>query len=171
MKRLLGLAAIIAVSGLVLSSALAPARADDTLDPQIQAVYDAKCTALKNADFDAFTKTMSTDYVTADPNGKKQSRDEYVATVKQALDGLEITACHFTLVKSDTSADAATVSMVTTFDGIAQGAPLNVVIRTTDTFSKTGDGWLQNGATVAEQTITVGGKVYQHIGSPASPAP
>ncbi len=171
MKRLLGSAAIIALSGLVLSSAFAPARADDTLDPQIKAVYDAKCTALKNADFDAFAKTMSTDYVTTDPDGKKQSRDEYVATVKAALDGLDITSCHFTLVKSVMSGNAATVSMVTTFDGSAQGAPLNVMVRATDTFEKTGEGWLENGATVAEQTVTVGGKVYQHIGTPATPAP
>ncbi len=168
MNRIFCLAVIAAFA---LSYSFAPARADDALNAQLKTNYDAQCTALKDGDFDAFAKLLTSDFTNTDPDGNEQSRSENLAQMKKGMTGVEITTCHVTFVKADRSGSSATASIVASFDGIAHGQPLNVVTRQTDTFAQQGDVWLQSSAVIAEQTITVAGKVYQHAGTPPSPAP
>lgn len=168
MKRILGL---VVVAALALSYSFAPARADDALDAQLKATYDAQCAAIKNGDFDGYAKLLTLDFTNLDPDGTKQNRDQDLAQVKQALSGIQVSTCHFTFVTAERSGNTATASVVASFEGTTQGEPLTVVTRETDTFAQKGDAWLQSGAVVAEQTITVAGKVFQHSGTPPSPSP
>lgn len=169
MKPTVALAAIAAVA---IALPFAPARADDsTLEAQIRAVFATQCAAVKSGDLAAFAKTLSPDYFDVDPDGKKTKRDESLASMKANLANIEISDCHITFVKSDQVDTTATVSVVTSFDGIAQGAGIKAVTREIDTFVKTGDSWLESSSTVAEQTVSVGGKIVQHQGTPPSPAP
>jgi ketosteroid isomerase-like protein len=168
MKIALGLAAAIAVAGL----AIPPAQADDALEAQLKAVYTDQCTAIKAADFAGYEKTLSADFYDVDPAGKKETREQNIASMKTSLATAEVDACHVTFVSAERAGDTATASVVTSFDGTVQGsAPISVVTRETDMFVRSGDAWIQSSATAQEQTITVAGKIVQHLGAPASPAP
>lgn len=167
MKIALGLAAIA-----VIALAIPPAVADDALEVQLKTFYADQCTAIKAADFAGYEKTLTPDFYDVDPAGKKETREQNIASMRVALATSEVDACHITFVSSARTGDTATASVVTSLDGIVQGsAPITVVTRETDAFVRSGDTWLQSSASVFEQTITVSGKVVQHLGAPASPAP
>jgi hypothetical protein len=174
MRRLIGLAAAAILGTVVFASSL-PVNADSASDLQTQltAAYQNQCKLFEASNMDDFAKTLTPDFVGTDPEGKKETRDQTMADMKAVLDGIEITACHFTFTNVQMIGGYAVATLTASFDGTAQGsAPLYVVSRSTDTWTEINGVWLEKASTTLEQTVTVSGKVVQHSGNPpASPAP
>jgi ketosteroid isomerase-like protein len=170
MKISLGLIVAAALAAVVLAP---PVRAADSLQTALTAAYDHQCTAVKNADFTAYSNSMTSDFINIDPTGKSSNRDQTMAQMKSALADIKFTKCQVTFVSTPTQTDgSATASVVLSQDGTGGGTtPINVVARETDTWTLVSGAWLLKRSVEAETTVTVAGHVMQHEGSPATPKP
>jgi hypothetical protein len=170
MKISLGLIVAAALAAAVLAP---PVRAADSLQTALTAAYDNQCTAVKSADYAAYSKSMTSDFVNIDPTGKSSDRDQTMTQMKSALAQVKFTKCSVSFVSTPVQKDnLATASVVLTQDGTGGGTtPISAVARQTDTWSLVNGTWLLERSVEAETTISVAGHVMQHEGSPATPKP
>jgi hypothetical protein len=146
------------------------------LKTSLTAAYDRQCQALVHADAAAWGKLHTPDYIGVRTDGTRDNLAAAIAHTQQLFSFAKITSCSTDFTSATQSNSDAAAVVTITIDGTATGpngtVPLNIVVRSTDTWSQQNGAWLQRGAMASEQTVKVNGQVVQHnIAPSATPTP
>jgi hypothetical protein len=151
------------------------ARADavpDAASQTLAADYKLNCTAAldpTDANLNAAFATLSPAFVSIDFKGKQTQRDAFVASAKQQIKLLHVTACDNTLT-SVTAPDANTVVVVVSSKLAGQiQAPdgshdIDALSKTQDTWKLTNGAWLESEGKELSNLVKIDGKVVQDEG-------
>jgi hypothetical protein len=159
----------------LLAAAVVPtvSKADDLSAAQtaIDAVYKAQCAALVAGDADAWSKTVTPDYASTNPDGTVDTFDKSVANLKDAFGAYSFSSCmeSITAVKQVGDNVVATGAFTASGKTVDTGAPIEVVQNEVDTWSNASGAWLQRADFVVEQKVTIDGKVVQDQSSTGTP--
>jgi hypothetical protein len=152
----------------------ATARCDGAtaLKAALTAAYGQQCQALVNADAAAWGKLHTPDYIGVRPDGTRDNLAAAIAHTQQLFSFAKISSCSTDFTSATQSNSDAAAVVTITIDGTATGpngtVPLNIVVRSTDTWSQQNGAWLQRGTMVSEQTVKVNGQVVQHNIAPSA---
>lgn len=159
----------------LLSAALFPvaSSADDLSAQQsaIDAAYKTQCAAVAAGDADAWSKTLTADYASTNPDGTVDDLDTSVKNLKDAFGQLSFSSCTGTISAIKQSGDDMIVTVAFVADGktVDTSAPAEVVSNQVDTWTNASGAWLQKADFVVEQKVTIDGKVVQDQTATAAP--
>ena len=159
----------------LLAAAVVPtvSKADDLSAAQsaIDAVFKAQCAAIVAGDADAWSKTVTPDYVSTNPDGTVDNFDKSVTNLKNAFGAYSFNSCteNITAVKQVGDNVIATAAFTASGKTVDTSAPIEVVQTEVDTWSNASGAWLQKANFVVEQKITQDGKVVQDQTSTGTP--
>jgi hypothetical protein len=168
-------ASLATVALLLASLAALPAMADTAaVQSALKAAYMNQCALVVAGNYDGFSKTVTPDYVDIQPDGKKVPLAQVVAAMKQNAAVLKVTSCDVSFNSVTQNADGSVVAAVTaTQHGQLVSTPQPVVATSVanDTWVQQNGNWLLKSSAVSEVTVSVAGKVVQHIGGSAAASP
>jgi hypothetical protein len=159
----------------LLAAAVVPtaSKADDLSAAQsaIDAVYKVECAAIVAGDTDAWSKTVTPDYLSTNPDGTVDNFDKSVSSLKDALGAFTFSTCsnNITAIKQAGDDIVVTVVLLASGKSVDTSAPTDVVSNEVDTWTNVGGSWLQKADFVTEQKVTQDGKVVQDQTSTGTP--